>query len=192
MAMSYALIFIVAYLWFRFELKFAVGAVIALIHDILVTVGVFALVGKQISMPVVAALLTIIGYSLNDTIVVFDRIREDLKLYRGRGLPFAEILDMSINQTLSRTLLTSLTTLLVVAVLFIFGGSVINDFAFALIVGVLVGTYSSIFVASPVVYFWQRFQGKHVAPSAQGRGGGKTSKRKGSDKKKGKAEESPA
>ncbi len=178
-AISYALIFIVAYLWFRFELKFAVGAVAALIHDLLVTVGIFALMRRQISMPVIAALLTIIGYSLNDTIVVFDRIREDLRLYRGRGLPFMEILDLSINQTLSRTLLTSLTTLFVVVVLFIFGGSAINDFAFGLIVGILVGTYSSIFVASPVVYFWQKLQGRHIAPSASsGRSEGLVRKKK--------------
>lgn len=168
-AISYALMFIIAYLWFRFELKFAVGAVAALVHDILVTIGLFAIFGREITMPVIAALLTIIGYSLNDTIVVFDRVREDLRLYRGRTYSIIDILNISINQTLSRTLLTSLTTLFVVLVLFIFGGSVINDFAFALIVGVLVGTYSSVFVASPVIYLWQKFQGKHIAPTARRR-----------------------
>jgi len=181
-AISYALVFIIAYLWFRFELKFAFAAVLALVHDVLVTVGIFAVVGKELSMPVVAALLTIIGYSLNDTIVVFDRVREDMQLYRGRGLHFADILDTSINQTLSRTLLTSLTTLFVVVVLFIFGGSVINDFAFALIIGVVVGTYSSIFVASPAVYLWQKFQGKHISPSEQERVKAQK-KQKGKDKK---------
>ena len=192
LAISYALIFIVAYLWFRFELRFAVAAAIALVHDVLVTVGIFAVWGtifggRQITMPVIAALLTIIGYSLNDTIVVFDRIREDMRLYRGRAMPFTEILDLSINQTLGRTLLTSLTTLFVVVVLFIFGGSAINDFAFGLIVGVLVGTYSSIFVACPVVYLWQKLQGRHIAPTATGRsegpeGKGKRKKKRGAAK----------
>ncbi|MCP4641239.1 MAG: protein translocase subunit SecD [bacterium] len=181
-AIAVAMIFIIAYLWFRFELKFAVGAVVALMHDVLVTVGLFALFQRQISLPVVAALLTIIGYSLNDTIVVFDRIREDLRLYRGRGLSFAEILNISINQTLSRTLLTSLTTLFVVMVLWIFGGEVIRDFSFALIAGVIVGTYSSVFIASPVVYLWQKIQGKHLAHPGQSGGnrpsGGNRRKRK--------------
>ncbi|MBN2307727.1 MAG: protein translocase subunit SecD [Candidatus Hydrogenedentes bacterium] len=189
-AILYALVFIIAYLWFRFELKFAVAAVVALLHDVLVTVGLFALIGfffggRQISLPVIAALLTIIGYSLNDTIVVFDRVREDLRLYRGRGLSYPQIMDMSINQTLSRTLLTSLTTLFVVVVLYFFGGAVINDFAFALIAGVVVGTYSSIFVASPVVYLWQKLQGKHVLPHGGGQpGGGRRSRKRkaGGDK----------
>jgi SecD/SecF fusion protein len=170
-AMLFALIFIVIYLTLRFELRFAVGAVVALSHDVLVTLGVFALLGKQIDMNVVAALLTIIGYSLNDTIVVYDRIREDMTLYRGKGYKFLDILDLALNSTLSRTLLTSLTTLFVVVVLFIFGGRVIQDFAFALILGVLVGTYSSIFIASPVVYAWQRFQGRHVLPTDTGKNG---------------------
>ena len=161
-SISVALLFIIAYLWFRFELKFAAGAVVALLHDILVTVGIFAMFGRQLSLPVVAALLTIIGYSLNDTIVVFDRVREDLRLYRGRGMTFLEVLNLSINHTLSRTLLTSMTTLFVVVILAIFGGAMIRDFALALTVGVIVGTYSSIFVASPVVYFWQKIQGRHL------------------------------
>ena len=163
----FALLFVVVYLWFRFELKFAIGAVAALVHDVLVTIGLFALTGRQISMPVIAALLTIIGYSLNDTIVVFDRIREDIRLYRGRGFSYPQVMDMSINQTLSRTLLTSLTTLFVVVVLLIFGGDVINDFAFALCAGVIVGTYSSIFVASPLVYLMQRMQRKQVLPTGE-------------------------
>lgn len=171
-AITYALIFIVMYLWFRFELKFAIAAVVALIHDVLVVVGIFAMTGREITIPLVAALLTIIGYSLNDTIVVFDRVREDLRLYRGRGLSYLEIMDISINQTLSRTLLTSLTTLFVVAVLYVFGGVAINDFAFALMIGVLVGTYSSIFVASPVVYLWQQFVSRRVGPSGTGTTGG--------------------
>jgi len=170
-AILYALLFIVAYLWFRFELKFALGAVAALIHDVLVTVGLFALMERQLTMPVIAALLTIIGYSLNDTIVVFDRIREDLRLYRGRGLSYAAIMDLSINQTLSRTLLTSLTTLFVVVVLAVFGGEVIRDFALALIIGVIVGTYSSIFVASPLVYLLHgRQRGRPEAEDTKRRG----------------------
>jgi len=196
-----ALFFIIIYLWFRFELRFAVAAVIALAHDVLFTLGAFALVGTllggyQISLAVVAAILTIIGYSLNDTIVVFDRVREDLRLYRGRGMSYLEILNVSLNHTLSRTVLTSLTTLFVVIVLFIFGGEVIRDFAFALIVGVSVGTYSSIFVASPAVYFWSQYfdKGKTSQESDDKRGGrggkgGGNNKRRSRNKSAG---ESPA
>jgi SecD/SecF fusion protein len=157
-AVIYSMFFILAYLWFRFELRFSVGAVVALFHDVAITLGLFALTGRQISLPVVAAVLTVIGYSLNDTIIVYDRIREDMKLFRGRGLSLLEIMNRSINETLSRTLLTSATTLFVVLVLFFFGGETINDFAFALIIGILVGTYSSIFIASPVVYFWSQLR----------------------------------
>lgn len=155
-AAAYSIIFIIAYLWFRFELKFSVAAVIALLHDVTITLGLFALTGRQISLGVVAAVLTIIGYSLNDTIVVFDRLREDLKLYRGRGLSLLEIMNKCVNETLSRTLLTGVTTLVVVFILLIFGGQVINDFAFVLFVGVIVGTFSSVYIASPIVYYWQR------------------------------------
>lgn len=188
LAMVYSLFFIVLYLWFRFELKFSLGAVAALVHDVLVTVGLFALLGRQLNLPVVAALLTVIGYSLNDTIVVFDRIREDLKLYRGRGMTYLEIMNLSINQTLSRTLLTSATTLFVTVILFVFGGDAINDFALALCIGVVVGTYSSIFVASPAVYFVQKYWGKsliHGATPPSGSGGPGSRRRK---KKKGAAE----
>jgi preprotein translocase SecF subunit len=155
-AAIYSIIFIIAYLWFRFELKFSVAAVIALLHDVTITLGLFALTGRQISLGVVAAVLTIIGYSLNDTIVVFDRLREDLKLYRGRGLSLLEIMNKCVNETLSRTLLTGVSTLMVVFILLIFGGQVINDFAFVLFVGIIVGTFSSVYIASPVVYYWQR------------------------------------
>lgn len=171
LALSYALLFIVAYLWFRFELKFAVAAVIALVHDVLVVVGLFALTGREITIPFVAALLTIIGYSLNDTIVVFDRIRENLGKHRIRGLQFTDILDSSINQTLSRTLLTSVTTFSVVFVLFQFGGHAINDFALALMAGVIVGTYSSIFVAAPVLIVWERLWGRGNTGSDADTGG---------------------
>jgi SecD/SecF fusion protein len=185
-----ALFFIIIYLWFRFELRFAVAAVVALAHDVLITLGAFAIAGTimggyQISLAVVAAILTIIGYSLNDTIVVFDRVREDLRLYRGRGMSYLEVLNISLNHTLARTVLTSLTTLFVVVVLFIFGGEVIRDFAFALIVGVSVGTYSSIFVASPAVYFWSQYFDKgKAAQESDDRRGGKGGGKKRRNKKK--------
>ncbi|MEA3291751.1 MAG: protein translocase subunit SecF, partial [Pseudomonadota bacterium] len=149
MAMLYALIGILIYVTLRFEWRFAVGSVAALVHDVLITVGAFALFQFEFSLPVLAAVLAVIGYSLNDTIVVFDRIRENFRKMR-RGSP-VEIMNTSVNQTLPRTILTSLTTLLVVVTLLIFGGEVIRGFAIALTIGVLVGTYSSIFVASPVV-----------------------------------------
>jgi preprotein translocase SecF subunit len=151
-AILIALLGILIYISWRFEFKFAVGAIAALFHDVLITVGIFSLLNKEISLAIVAALLTIVGYSLNDTIVVFDRIREDLALMRGQS--YETIINASINQTLSRTIITSLTTLVVVICLFALGGEVIRDFAFALMVGVIVGTYSSIFVASPVLIEW--------------------------------------
>jgi preprotein translocase subunit SecF len=135
------------------KLKYAMGAIIALIHDVCITVGAFALTNREISLAIIAAFLTIVGYSLNDTIIVFDRIRENLR--RSRKRPFEEVMNTSINETLSRTILTSSTTLIVVLALFILGGGVIHDFAFAILVGVLVGTYSSIFVASPVLLLWE-------------------------------------
>lgn len=151
----WSFVFIIVYLWFRFELKFGVAAVLALVHDVLITLGTFAVLRRQIDMGVIAAILTIIGYSLNDTIVVFDRVRENLKIYRGKGYKYIDILNISINETLSRTILTSLTTLFTVVVLFIFGGIAINDFSLALLVGIVIGTYSSIFIASPIVLIWQ-------------------------------------
>jgi preprotein translocase SecF subunit len=153
-AILWALVGIVIYISLRFEFAFAMGAIVALAHDVLITIGIFCLLGNQLSLPIVAALLTIVGYSVNDTIVVFDRIREDLQLVRGKS--YLEIANLSINQTLSRTLLTSVTTLLTVTMLLIFGGGAIKDFAVALFIGILVGTYSSIFVATPVVLFWHR------------------------------------
>ncbi|MEJ5359149.1 MAG: protein translocase subunit SecF [Desulfobacterales bacterium] len=134
-------------------LKYALGAILALVHDVSITIGLFTLLEKEFTLPVVAALLTIIGYSLNDTIVIFDRIRENLrKLSRS---PLAEIINRSVNETLSRTILTAGTTLLVVVALFFLGGEIIHDFAFALLVGIIVGTYSSIYVASPIVLAWE-------------------------------------
>ncbi|MBD3372176.1 MAG: protein translocase subunit SecF [Candidatus Coatesbacteria bacterium] len=153
-----ALVLILGYISVRFEFSFAIGAIIALAHDVLVTLGIFALLGKEINLSIIAALLTLVGYSLNDTIVVFDRVREDRKLLRRRGL--REIINTAINETLSRTVLTSGTTLIVTMVLVLFGGSVIHDFALALTIGVLVGTYSSIFIASPFLLAWYRWRQK--------------------------------
>jgi preprotein translocase subunit SecF len=149
LAMLYALIGILIYVGLRFEYRFAVGSVIALVHDVVITVGFFALFQVDFDLPVLAAVLAVIGYSLNDTIVVFDRIRENFrKMRKGETI---EIINTSINQTLSRTLITSGTTLLVLIALFLFGGEIIHGFALALIVGVVIGTYSSIYVASTSV-----------------------------------------
>jgi preprotein translocase subunit SecF len=145
---------------FYLKLKFAMGAIVALIHDVVVTVGVFSLMNKEFTLPIIAALLTIIGYSLNDTIIVFDRIRENSRKYHRQ--PYEVIINRSINETLSRTLLTSLTTLVVVVALFVLGGGIIHDFAFALIIGVIVGTYSSVYVASPVLIVWQQAMNKPI------------------------------
>ena len=162
-----ALIVTLGLCWFL-NLKYALGAIIALIHDVTITIGAFALTEREISLAIIAAFLTIVGYSLNDTIIVFDRIRENQRRFRRR--PFEEIMNKSINETLSRTVLTSTTTLIVVLALFILGGGVIHDFAFAMLIGVIVGTYSSIFVASPIILVWEeRFakRGKRKAlPSA--------------------------
>ena len=151
-AILFSLLGIVIYISWRFEFKFAMAAIAALLHDVLITVGIFSFTGREITLPVIAALLMIIGYSLNDTIVVFDRIRENRRLLRKES--FMRIVNLSINQTLSRTVLTSFTTLMVVTSLFVFGGEVIHDFAFAILVGIVVGTYSSIFVASPILVEW--------------------------------------
>lgn len=147
-----ALIIALVIFWFL-ELKFAMGAIVALIHDVIITVGLFSIFDKEFTLPIIAALLTIIGYSLNDTIIIFDRIRENTRKYHKKPLEF--IINRSINETLSRTILTSLTTLIVVVTLFVLGGGIIHDFAFALIAGIVVGTYSSIYVASPILMTWQ-------------------------------------
>ena len=149
LAMIYALIGILIYVAWRFEWRFAVGAVTALVHDVLITISIFSLFGLEFSLPVLAALLAVIGYSLNDTIVVFDRMRENFRKMRKGGA--LEVMNSSLNQTLRRTILTSLTTLLVVVTLLLIGGEVIKGFSVALFIGILVGTYSSIFIASPVV-----------------------------------------
>lgn len=149
LAMLYAIIGILIYVGLRFEYRFAVGSVVALVHDVLITIGFFALLQVEFDLPVLAAVLAVIGYSLNDTIVVFDRIRENFRKVRKGGVE--EIINGSINQTLSRTLITSGTTLLVLFALFLFGGEIIHGFALALIIGIVVGTYSSIYVASTAV-----------------------------------------
>jgi preprotein translocase SecF subunit len=151
MAILSALALILLYISIRFEFKFALGAIAALTHDILITLGMFSLLSYEISLPIIAAFLTIVGYSLNDTIVIFDRIRENLKASRNQA--YSSIVNNSINESLSRTVITSLTTFLVVFILWLFGGEVIQNFAFAMIVGVIVGTYSSIYIASTLVIY---------------------------------------
>ncbi len=153
-ALMVAALIVTLVLFWILNLKYAMGAIVALIHDVTITVGLFSIVGKEFTLPIIAALLTIIGYSLNDTIIVFDRIRENLRKHHKQ--PLISIINKSVNETLGRTILTSLTTLAVVIILFLFGGVIIHDFAFALIVGVLVGTYSSVFVASPILLAWQQ------------------------------------
>jgi len=153
LAIIYAIIGIVIYISWRFEFQYALAAIIALIHDVMITVGSFSLLDKEFTLVTIASILTIIGYSLNDTIVVFDRVRENLRR-RGKLL-LKDIINTSINQTLSRTLLTSGTTLIVVVALFFLGGEIIHDFSFALLIGIIVGTYSSIFIASVFLVYWE-------------------------------------
>jgi len=139
------------YIWIRFEWQFSLGAIIALIHDVIITVGIFSFLAYEVNLSIVAAVLTIVGYSMNDTVVIFDRIRENLKKYSK--ISITEISDLSTNQTLSRTLITSVTTLLALFSIYIFGGAILKGFSFAMIIGVIVGTYSSIFVATPILNY---------------------------------------
>jgi len=169
LAILYSLGGMLVYLWFRFELIYGVAAVVACFHDTLITVGAFSLLNKEISLTVIAAILTLVGYSMNDTIVVFDRIRENVKLLRRES--FAEIVERSINQTLSRTVLTSGLTFLTVLSLYLFGGEVLHGFSLALVIGIIIGTYSSIFIASPMLVAYQewrlqRGRGTTAAPPA--------------------------
>jgi preprotein translocase subunit SecF len=165
LAVMYALAGMLVYIAFRFEWIYGVAAVVAVFHDTIITIGLFSLFNKEISLTVVAALLTLVGYSMNDTIVVFDRIRENLKTLRREGLE--SVVNTSVNQTLSRTVLTSGLTFLTALALLLFGGQVLHGFSFALVAGILVGTYSSVFVASPIVIFWQDYlESKKKAPSA--------------------------
>jgi SecD/SecF fusion protein len=151
---------ILIYVAFRYEFSFAVGAVVAIIHDIFMTLGWYFLVGRELNATTVAAVLTIIGFSINDTIVIFDRIREDLKL--GVRGTFREVMNQALNQTLSRTIITSGTVFLATLSLYIFGGGPVNDFAFAFLVGILTGTYSSIYIASAIVLWWHKGQRPHI------------------------------
>ncbi len=160
-ATLYSLLGMLIYLWFRFQLIYGVAAVVACFHDTLITVGFFALTNQEISLTVIAAILTLVGYSMNDTIVVFDRIRENLRLNRRETLK--DVVNRSINQTLSRTVLTSGLTFLTVLSLYIFGGRVLHGFSFALVVGILIGTYSSIAVAAPMLVAWQDWRARHGA-----------------------------
>jgi preprotein translocase subunit SecF len=144
-----AVISVLIYIWFRFEWQFGIGAIFALVHDIIITIGVFSMFQLEFNLSIIAALLTIVGYSLNDTVVIYDRIREELRKYKK--MPIIELINQALNLTLSRTLMTSITTLLALFSLYLFGGEVIKGFTFAMIWGVLIGTYSSIFVASPIL-----------------------------------------
>jgi preprotein translocase SecF subunit len=187
LAVLYALGGMLIYVAMRFEWIYGAAAVIAVFHDTIITIGLFSIFNKEISLTVVAALLTLVGYSMNDTIVTFDRIRENLKLMRKEK--FENLVNISINQTLSRTILTSGLTFLTALSLYLFGGEVLNGFAFALVVGIIVGTYSSIFIASPILIFWQNFmetrkrRGRVVAPApavptAKATGGKKVASRR--------------
>ena len=148
-ALVIAVSLMLVYIWFRFEWQFSLGAITALIHDVILTIGVFAVTQLDFTLSIIAALLTIIGYSMNDTVVVFDRVRENLRRYKRR--PLGEVIDLSVNQTLSRTIMTSMTTLIALGALYFLGGEVLRGFSFAMIWGVIVGTYSSVFIASPML-----------------------------------------
>jgi preprotein translocase subunit SecF len=155
-----------AYIWFRFELRFGIGAVMASLHDVLVTFGLFALVGYEFNLTTVAAFLTLIGYSVNDTVVIFDRIREDMR--KSRRKPLIEVMNEAINQTLSRTIMTSGLTLLTCLALLFLGGDVLRGFAFVMTVGIIVGTYSSIYIASPFALLWENMFGASAKAAKRG------------------------
>jgi preprotein translocase subunit SecF len=170
LAVAFATVLMGAYIWFRFELRFGIGAAIALIHDVLITIGALSLLNYEFDLTVIAALLTVVGFSVNDTVIVSDRIRENMR--KNRRDPLSKIINSSINETLSRTILTTGTALLVILALFILGGNVIHGFAFTLLVGFSIGTYSSIYVASPIVLYFEPARGKARprAVAAAGRG----------------------
>ena len=153
-AVIWALVGMLIYIGIRFKLAYGVAAILTLAHDVLITLGIYSLTNREINLPVIAAMLTIVGYSLNDTIVIFDRVRDNLRILRKHD--FERILDTSINQTLSRTVITSATTFITVLALFLFGGEVINDFAFTMIIGVVTGTYSSIYQSCPLLHYWNK------------------------------------
>jgi preprotein translocase subunit SecF len=181
LATLYALAGMLVYIAFRFEWVYGAAAVIAVFHDVLITLGFFCLFKYEISLTVIAALLTLVGYSMNDTIVIFDRVRENLRLMRKE--PFPDIVNRSINQTLSRTILTSGLTFIAVLVLFLLGGRVLRSFAFAMVVGVVVGTYSSFGIAAPIVVLWNRFRGVKVPGGAASGSGGRPSKDRAADRR---------
>lgn len=158
LAVAMSLLGMLAYIWFRFELRFGIGALMACIHDILVTLGLYALSGYEFNLTTIAAFLTLVGYSVNDSVVIFDRVRENMR--KHRRLPFIDILNRSLNETLSRTILTGGATLLALGALLVFGGDVIRGFAFVMFVGILVGTYSSIYIASPFALLWEQIFGR--------------------------------
>jgi len=160
LAVVLAIIAVLVYIWFRFEWQFGLGAIIALVHDVLLTVGFFSITQLEFNLSIIAAILTIVGYSLNDTVVVYDRIRENIRKFRK--MPLEELLNQSLNDTLSRTLMTSLTTLLALFALFFFGGAVIRGFTAAMIWGVVIGTYSSVFVAAPVLMYMKIERGAFI------------------------------
>tara|TARA_Y100000590_G_scaffold457073_1_gene608933 strand:- start:704 stop:1621 length:918 start_codon:yes stop_codon:yes gene_type:complete len=165
LAISLSLAAMLFYIWIRFEWQFSLGAITAIIHDVIITVGIFSFLNYEVNLSIVAAVLTIVGYSMNDTVVIFDRIRENLKKYSK--ISTKEISDLSINQTLSRTLITSVTTLLALFSIFIFGGAILKGFSFAMIIGVIVGTYSSIFVATPILNYTNVTQKTVLKDSAE-------------------------
>ena len=150
-AITLSMLAMLVYIWFRFEWQFSLASIIALVHDVLITLGIFSILSLEVNLSIVAALLTIVGYSLNDTVVIFDRIRENLRKYSK--IPIGEISDISTNETLSRTVITSLTTLLALLSIYLFGGEILKGFSFAMIIGVIIGTYSSIFVATPILNY---------------------------------------
>ncbi len=156
MAIVFSWVAMLIYIAWRFEFRFGVGGIIALIHDVLITVGALSLFNKEFTLTIIAALLTIVGYSINDTIVIYDRIRENMR--KGLKKDLAEVMNISINETLGRTMLTSLTVFVVLVILFLLGGEVIHDFAFAMLVGVISGVYSTIYIASPFVLAWEKFR----------------------------------
>ena len=165
LAISLSLAAMLIYIWIRFEWQFSLGAILALIHDVVITVGIFSFLSYEVNLSIVAAVLTIVGYSMNDTVVIFDRIRENLRKYSK--ISISEISNISTNETLSRTLITSVTTLLALFSIYIFGGAILKGFSFAMIVGVIVGTYSSIFVAAPVTLLFERLYGEDTTSESE-------------------------
>lgn len=171
LAIAISVLAILVYIWSRFEMRYGLGAILALVHDVTLTVGIMALIKMEITLTVLAAILTLIGYSLNDTIVIFDRIRENRARYPNR--PLTEVLNLSVNQTLARTFMTVATVMLVLVALYIWGGEVLRDFSLVLIIGVMLGTYSSVFVANPVLLALEEWYQKMAAEEAARRAGRK-------------------